>query len=51
VIYLNELSGDDWEKSKEATLRLAELAGISIKRFDGKNEIIDYLQTKVNIRK
>ena len=51
VIYLNELSGDDWEKSKEATLKLAELAGITIRKFEGKNEIIDYLQTKVNIRK
>ncbi|NLI14747.1 MAG: dCMP deaminase family protein [candidate division Zixibacteria bacterium] len=51
VIYLNELSGDDWEKSKEATLKLAELAGITIRKFNGKNEIIDYLQTKVNIRK
>jgi dCMP deaminase len=51
VIYLNELSGDDWEKSKEATLRLAELARISIRRFEGESEIIDYLQTKVNIRK
>lgn len=51
VIYLNELSGDNWEKSKEATLKLAELAGIEIRHFEGKNEIIDYLQTKVNIRK
>lgn len=51
VIYLNELSGDDWEKSRSATLKLAELAGIEIRRFEGNNEIVDYLQTKVNIRK
>jgi dCMP deaminase len=50
VVYLNELSGDDWEKSKEATLKLAELANIIVKRFAGKSEIIDFLQTKVNIR-
>lgn len=50
VVYLNELSGDNWEKSKAATLKLAELAGIEIRRFDSRNEIIDFLMTKVNVR-
>ncbi len=51
VVYLHELSGDDWETSKRATLRLAELAGIEIRRFDGKNEIIDYLVERVKVRR
>lgn len=50
VVYLNELSGDNWVKSKAATLKLAELAGIEIRRFDSRNEIIDFLMTKVNVR-
>jgi len=51
VVYLHELSGDDWEASKNATLKLAELAGIEIRRFEGKNEIIDYLVERVKVRR
>jgi dCMP deaminase len=51
VIYLNNLSGDNWEQSVAATLKLAELAGITVRQFEGKNEIIDYLQSKVNVRR
>lgn len=50
VIYLNELAGDDWELHKKATLKMAELTGVVVRQFEGKNEIIDYLQSKVNIR-
>ena len=50
VVYLNELGGDDWEKSKAATMKLAELANIEVRKFQGDNEIIDYLLSKVNIR-
>jgi len=51
VEYLNELSGRDWETSRAATMKLAELAGIEMRRFAGSNEIIDYLVSKVKIRK
>jgi dCMP deaminase len=51
VVYLNELSGRDWESSRAATTKLAELAGVEIKRFCEQNEIIDYLISKVKIRK
>lgn len=51
VVYLNELSGSDWEDSRTATIRLAELAGVKINRFCEKNEIIDYLVSRVKIRK
>lgn len=51
VVYLNELSGDDWQKSKEATEKMAELAGVEIKRFGVRNEIIDFLQSKINVRR
>jgi len=51
VVYLNELSGDNWEQSIAATMKLADLAGVKVRRFEGKNEIIDYLQSKVNVRK
>lgn len=50
VVYLNELGGDNWEMSKAATMKLAELAGVEVDKFDGDNEIIEYLQSKVNIR-
>jgi dCMP deaminase len=50
VIYLNELSGNDWENSRNATMKLAELAHIDVRRFSGQNEIIDFLKSKVNIR-
>jgi dCMP deaminase len=51
VVYLNVLSGDNWEQSVAATMKLAELARVAIRQFEGKNEIIDYLQSKVNVRK
>ena len=51
VVYLNELSGDDWENSSKATMRLAELAGVDVKHFDGQNEIIEYLKSKINVRR
>ncbi|OQX92327.1 MAG: hypothetical protein B6D58_03500 [candidate division Zixibacteria bacterium 4484_95] len=51
VIYLNELSGDDWRKSKEATEKMAKLAKVEIRQFRGSNEIIDFLQSKVNTRR
>lgn len=50
VIYLNELSGGNWESSRNATMKLAELASIDVRRFEGQNEIIDYLESKVNVR-
>jgi len=50
VVYLNDLSGNDWEESKKATLKLAELAGVTVTKFDQQNEIIDYLLSRVNIR-
>ncbi len=50
VIYLNELSDKDWESSRIATMKLAELARIDVRRFSGQNEIIDFLQSKVNVR-
>ena len=51
VVYLNELSGDDWESSRRATLKMAEMASIEVDRFRGENEVIDYLKSKMNIRK
>lgn len=50
VVFLNELAGEDWERSKHATLKMAELANVEIRQFTGKNEIIDYLQSKVCMR-
>jgi len=50
IVYLNELSGNDWESSRNATMKMADLAKIEIKQFCGKNEIIEYLKTKINIR-
>ena len=50
VVYLNELSGKDWESSRVATMKLAELAQIEVRRFSGQNEIIDFLRLNVNIR-
>ena len=51
VVYLNELSGDDWENSRQATMKLAELTGVEVRQFVGQNEIIDYLKTKINFRR
>ncbi len=50
VVYLNELGGKDWEMSKAATMKLADLAQIEVRKFEGESEIIDYLQSKVSIR-
>jgi dCMP deaminase len=50
VVYLNELKGDDWEISKNATMKLAELAGIDVRCFSGQNKIIEFLRSKVNVR-
>jgi len=50
VIYLNDLAGDDWLEAKKATSKMAELAGVTISKFESENEIISYLQSKVNIR-
>ena len=50
VVYLNDLAGDNWDEHRKATMKMAELAGVDIKKFSGKNEIIDYLQSKVNVR-
>ncbi len=51
VVYLHELSGSDWENSRAATTKLAALAGVDIIRFQDQSEIIDYLISKVKIRK
>lgn len=51
VVYLNDLSGADWELSKAATLRLADLAGVEVRQFQGESEIIEYLRSKVTIRR
>ena len=50
IVYFNDLSGDNWDEPKKAAMKMAELAGIKMKKFEGDNEIIDYLQSKVNIR-
>jgi dCMP deaminase len=52
VVYLFDLSGDNWEISKAATLKLAELAQVSVVNFESKpNEIIDFLKSKMTVRK
>jgi dCMP deaminase len=50
VIYLNELAGEDWQEFIKATMTLANLAGVEVRKFEGGHEIIDYLRTKVNWR-
>lgn len=50
VVYLNELGGDDWEKSRAATMKLADLADVKVIKYESDNEIIEYLLSKVNIR-
>jgi len=50
IIYLNDLAGDDWEESRKATMNLANLARVTVTKFNGQNEVIDYLLSKVNIR-
>ncbi len=51
VVYLNELNGNDWNDSRKATNKMAELAGIKIDKFESKNEIIKYLNSRINFRK
>jgi len=50
VIYLNELAGENWTEFIKATMTLADLAGVEVRKFEGSHEIIDYLRTKVNWR-
>jgi dCMP deaminase len=51
VVYLNELSGNDWDDSRAATEKLAGMAGVEIRRFEGSHEIIDFLVSRVKVRK
>ncbi len=51
VVYLNELNGTDWNDSRKATNKMAELAGIKIDKFESDNEIIKYLNSRINFRK
>ena len=51
VVFLNELNGDNWDDSKKATMKMAELAGIKIERFQSDHEIIAYLKSVINHRK
>jgi len=51
VVYLNDLSSAEWEEYKSATMKLADLAGVELVKFDQKNEVLDYLLSKVKIRK
>ncbi|MCP4582913.1 MAG: dCMP deaminase family protein [candidate division Zixibacteria bacterium] len=50
IVYLNELAGADWDEYVKATMTLADLAGVEVKKYEGDHEIIDYLRTKVNWR-
>ena len=50
IVYLNDLNGNDWNESKKATMKMAELAGIKIAKFQSDNEIIKYLNSRINIR-
>jgi len=50
VVYLNDLNGNDWNDSKKATMKMAELAGIKIVKFESDHEIIKYLNSRINIR-
>jgi len=50
VVYLNELAGEDWQEFIKATMTLADLAGVEVRKFEGDHEIIDYLKSKVNWR-
>jgi dCMP deaminase len=50
IVYLNDLNGNDWDESKKATMKMADLAGIKIVKFESDNEIIKYLNSRINIR-
>ena len=51
VVYLNDLNGNDWNESKKATVKMAELAGVVIDRFESDHEIIMYLNSVISHRK
>ena len=51
VVYLNDLNGSDWNDSRKATMKMADLAGIKIVRFESDNEVKKYLNSRINIRK
>jgi len=51
VVYLNDLNGSDWNDSKKATMKMADLSGIKIVKFESENEVIKYLNSRINIRK
>jgi len=51
VVYLNDLNGSDWNDSRKATMKMADLAGIKIVKFESDNEVIKYLNSRINIRK
>ncbi|UCC79955.1 MAG: dCMP deaminase family protein [Candidatus Zixiibacteriota bacterium] len=51
VVYLNELNGTDWTDSRKATMKMAELAGVKIDKFESDNEIIKYLNSCISFRK
>lgn len=50
VVYLSDLNGPNWEESRKATLKMAQLAGVKVSRFETKNEIIEILRSKVKTR-
>jgi dCMP deaminase len=51
IVYLNELNGNDWQESRKATMKMAELAGIKVEKFESDNEIIKFLRSMVKTRK
>jgi dCMP deaminase len=51
VVYLNDLNGADWSESKKATMKMAELAGVKIDKFESDHEIIKYLNSVISHRK
>jgi dCMP deaminase len=50
VVYLNELTGAEWDKYKKATIHMADLAGVNLVQYKSKNEVIEFLRSKINIR-
>ncbi len=50
VVYLNDLNGEAWQESKKATLKMAQLAGVKVSRFETDNEIIGFLRSKLKVR-
>ena len=33
IVYFNDLSGDNWDEPRKAAMKMAELAGIKLKKF------------------